>query len=145
MSHSRHWEVARAASLATVLLLSIGGCRGSSEDEDESGPPKPKSVAFTGKTDPRLTGDWKASDGSSELALVKDGGLVLSASNPGRPGPPNKMQGEWRVDGDRLLLKYANSDGSEQTIGYAMKIAGDTMTLSTKVPKRDTVYKRQPR
>ena len=147
MIRPRRQEAARAASSlrlllpALVLAASVVGCK--PDTEDESGPPKPVSVAFNGKIDPRVVGAWTSADGSNAMELSKEGNLLLSVSSPGHPGPPAKLEGQWLVDGERLMLQYRNKDGSEQTLGYSMKLAGNRLTLSTKLPKRDTVYTRK--
>lgn len=126
---------------ATLLALVLGSACGPKDEEDAPLPPAPK---FAGKVDPALVGSWRTADGISALVLSKDGAVEINTEVNSRAGRSRSTQkGRWLVDGGRLLLKYPIADGTEQTVGYAMKVAGDTLTLSTKIPKKDTVYKRR--
>ena len=135
------WAAASAAVLCVLASL-VAGCDPQPPESD--GPPMPKAVEFVGKVDESLVGLWKTADGRSTLNMAKNGDLALQTINT-TPGGDVKtdLKGSWLVDGDRLLLKYVNKDQSESVIAYSLTHAGNSMTLSTKSPKRETKYTRK--
>jgi len=129
------------AVLLGCAIVFVNGC---AQPEDVSAEPKrPAKVAFDGKVDASLAGTWKTAKGDSVLTMDKDGSLKIDTkfNTPKGPGSASK-KGNWLVSDGKLRLRYRESDGSDSTIAYAMKTSGNTMTLSTKVPKMVTVYTR---
>jgi len=129
---------------AVIVGCAIVCSSGCAQPEDVSAEPKvPAKVAFDGKVDATLAGTWKTATGESVLTMDKDGSLKIDSKfkTPKGPGSASK-EGAWLVGDGKLRLRYRESDGSDTTIAYAMKTSGNTMTLSTKVPKMDTVYTR---
>lgn len=124
-----------------ALLLSIAGCTKQEEDAESSGPAK---VAFAGKIDPALVGHWESPGKASILDLAKDGSAQIGSTfNTPKGKQSASHKGEWRIDADRLLLRYKESDGTDTTIGYTMNRSGEKLTLLTKSPKTETVYQRK--
>lgn len=129
-----------ALGIAIVFPL-IVGCGQDQGEDDPIGPPK---VAFTGKIDSALAGVWRSQEGDSVLTLDKDGALKIDSTFKTPVGMQSATKkGNWLVEPDRLCLRYRESDGTDTTVAYAMKASGNTITLSTKMPKRDTVYTRK--
>ena len=118
------------ASLAVVALALLAGCDPQPAEDD--GPAMPKQVEFTGKVDEGLAGVWTTADGGSTLDLDKSGDLSIVTVNVTPNGKAkSEMKGAWRVDGERLLLKYVNKDQSESVIAYSLAHAGNSMTSSS--------------
>jgi len=129
-----------AFGLALVAPLVLGCAQDEGSDEP-IGPPK---VEFTGKVDPELAGVWRSREGDSVLTLDKDGSLKIDSTFKTPVGMRSATKrGNWLADAERLRLRYKEDNGEETTIAYPMKTSGNTMTLSTKVPKKDTVYTRK--
>lgn len=130
------------AAASAAVLIALSGCASPKEDVDQSGPPPPPK--FAGKVDSDLVGNWKTADGQSELDLHKDGTLQIDTATPGPQGTvKGQKTGAWLVDGGRLVLKYKLDSGSDQVVSYGLQHSGTSMTLSTKVPKRETKYVRR--
>lgn len=126
------------AFLALALPITLVGCGAAPDPDEGSGPPK---VEFTGKVDPALAGTWQTAKKDSILTLGVDGGLKVDSTFNTPKGPGRASHnGQWLVGDGKLRLRYRENDGSDTTIAYGLKVKGKEMTLSTKVPKLDTVY-----
>lgn len=132
----------RRLALGVVALVSLSGCVGGQGDGGE--PAGPAKVEFTGQVDSALAGTWRTKESDSILALGKDGSLQIDSTFNTPKGIQHATKhGSWLSDPDRLRLRYKEDNGQETTIAYSMKVSGNTMTLTTKVPKKDTVYTRK--
>lgn len=124
-----------------IAPLILGCAPDQGEAEEVAGPPK---VEFKGKVDPALAGVWRSKEGDSVLTLDKEGALQIDSTFKTPVGMRKATKkGNWLLDTDRLLLRYRESDGTDTTVAYPMKVSGNTFTLSTKIPKKDTVYTRK--
>lgn len=131
--------ILRLLLLATAFLLV--GC--SPDQEDESALAGPAAVAFDGKVDPSLAGNWQTSGGNSVLKLDEDGSLQIESTfNTPNGKQSTAKRGKWLSTGEHLKLQYEESDGSILTISYTLRVESDKMVLSTKTPKRETTYTR---
>lgn len=133
----------RRLALGIALVAPfVFGC-GSNPEGSGDAPPLAQ-VEFKGKIDSALAGTWSTETRDSILTLGKDGTLKIESTFPTPKGKQSAThEGSWLVDTDRLCLRYKENDGAETTIAYAIKASGNTMTLSTKVPKKETVYTRK--
>jgi len=122
-----------------VAIVAAWSCQPAEEIIDVQ---RPKVVPFTGKVDPRFVGTWKTDNGMSTYQLKEDGAYVLDSTIrvQGQAPIQSHLEGEWRLDGDRLLFK----DGNGNVVPYAFTIKDDTLELGlTGKLKTKTVLKRQ--
>lgn len=120
------------------LLVLAGGCAVEADSSATQG----NSVPFKGVAEERFAGTWKTTNGVSVYELLKDGTYKLESKIAVRGQAPftSRLQGEWRVSGDRMLFK----DGNGNVVPYAFVLNGDTLTLTlTGMMKNKTVMKRQ--
>ncbi len=134
----------RAAKMATALAVAflIVGCK--PPEEDDSGPPKPPLVAFTGAADGKFVGNWKTADGRSGLDMSKDGSLsILAVAATPSGDRKSNLKGSWLFDGTYLLLKYADGGQPELVIRYTPTLSGNTLTLLQFGARQKMVYTRK--
>lgn len=127
-----------AFALVCLAVMLFAGACGADDSED----PMPAKVAFEGNIPDTYVGLWKTHDGMSTYELQSDGKYVLNSKIrvQGRDPIDSHLEGEWRVNGDRMLFK----DGRGDVVPYAFALEGDTLELSlTGNLKNKTVLKRQ--
>jgi hypothetical protein len=127
------WAIVTAA----ILSMAVGGCNSSDADEYEPAV-VPKSVAFEGTSDAKYVGDWKASDGTSELRLEKDGALKIKTTVSTQSGKSvNEVEGKWLAADGKLRFQYR-----DVTVEYGAELSGSTMTLLQPGGNVKTTYKK---
>lgn len=133
------WQ--RVVSIAGLALSLLSGF-GCTSPNDELVPAERPVTAFEGTPDGKFVGTWKSTDGVSTYQLEKDGKYKLDSNIPVRGQSPiqSKSEGEWRVNGDRMIFK----DPQGNVVPYSFKLEGETLELSlTGRMKAKTVLKRQ--
>lgn len=116
-----------------VLGALLAGCQPEEEKD-------PNGVAFSGEPDERLFGSWKSTTADSTYTFNEDGTFTLkgSVTNQGNVIPVD-TGGEWKVDGDKVLVKGENGFVAP----YTLKVEGDTITMiSTGSTKNELVLER---
>lgn len=125
-----------------ALLVGLSVCLGCGPAADEilvdEGPPK---VEFKGKPDPRLFGAWSTADGKSTYTFEENGKYTYDGIVTTQGGTfPNKFEGEWSLDGDRVYFR----DAEGVVVPYAVSLKDDTLKLTlTGSMKNETVLKRK--
>ncbi len=107
--------------LVGLLALSSFGC---TPEEEQTGDPD-KGV-LTGEVDKTLAGAYKSGDGMA-YTFSEDGSFTLKGqvSTPGGM-VDRESKGEWRVDGDKLMIK----DAQGYVVPYVLKKEGSTLKLT---------------
>jgi hypothetical protein len=126
--------------LAAGLVLAVTGCQSSEEGVPTDDRPK---VVFEGKPDERFVAVWNSKETAGNAYTIKGDGTYSYKGVVFMQGKKidNQFEGEWLVNGDRLLFKDKNGN----VVPYAYKFEGDTLTLSlTGRLKRDTVLIKAP-
>jgi len=105
---------------ATAL---IAGCQPPIEETEAIAP---TNVEFTGQPDEAVAGVWKATSGMGTYTFDKSGTYEIDAvvKTPNGEMKTNS-KGEWRIDGDRFLMK----DAAGNVVPYALERSGDRMVL----------------
>ncbi len=129
--------------MATMIVAILGaGCK-KADDEDEPAV-VPKAVTFEGKVDPSYVGEWKSTDGTSDLHLAKDGTVEIDSTTNSQNGKSTShIKGMWLVSGERLLFKYAEKSGGDTTLEYNGKPTGNDLTLQQPGGRLKTKYTRK--
>jgi hypothetical protein len=125
--------------LALLALFFGWGCQAEEASLDDLKAPK---AAFEGDVPERFAGTWKSEDGISTYRLETDGTYELHSKIRVQRGDPidSRMQGEWRVKGDRMLFRDERGD----VVPYAYALEDGRLELSlTGRMKSKTVLKRQ--
>ncbi len=126
--------------IVSVFAITIIGC-GTSPD-DELVEPTAMKVEFKGTPDERFVATWKSTNGVSTYVFEKAGTYKLDSKIVVKGQSPinSHLEGEWRLDGDRMLFR----DGSGNVVPYSYKLNGDTLELAlTGKMKAKTVLKKQ--
>lgn len=108
-------------SLACLLAFPLVGC-----EPAEDVPAEPNKGPLTGEVDKEIAGAYKASDGMT-YEFKEDGSFTLK----GQVSTPTGMvdresKGEWRVDGDKLMIK----DAQGYVVPYVLKNEGGVLNLT---------------
>jgi hypothetical protein len=123
--------------LVTCAALSTVGCNKEDLDEVEKPP-----LAFEGKPEPKFAATWKTPDGNSTYQFADDGKYILDSlvSVKGQSRMKTHSEGEWKVNGDRMLFR----DQSGNVVPYAYEMKDKTLTLTlTGSMKNKTVLNKQ--
>jgi hypothetical protein len=107
--------------LACLLALPLVGC-----EPTEEAPAEPNKGPITGEIDKELAGAYKANDGMT-YEFGEDGSFTLK----GQVSTPKGMvdresKGEWRVDGDKLMIK----DAQGYVVPYLLEKEGGNLNLT---------------
>lgn len=122
--------------LGALAALAIG-CQPAVEEVTA---PEPTNVPFTGQVDESVTGTWKSQSGSTYV-FQKDGAYVLDSVVRTPNGEmKTHSEGEWKIDGTKLLMKDENGN----VVPYEIEKATDKLTLQVgKSLKHKTELTRQ--
>ena len=99
---------------------------------------QPAAIVFEGQVDPKFVGKWATKDQNSKMELRPDGTATMENVAPGRG--TSKTDGEWKLNGENLLIKLNNS--TDHISRYATVLKGDTLTLEQKSTRLKVDYLR---
>ena len=107
--------------LACLLAFPLVGC-----EPTEEMPPEPNKGPLTGEVDKELAGAYKANDGMT-YDFKEDGSFTLKGQISTPKGMVDReSKGEWRVDGDKLMIK----DAQGYVVPYILKKEGGNLNLT---------------
>jgi hypothetical protein len=131
----------RAPMMAVAFAAAVHLCGCKPSTDDDSGPPKPPVVAFTGSADTKFVGNWKSTDGRSGLDMAKDGTVsILAVAATPSGDRKTSLTGSWLFNGTYLLLKYSDKGQAELVIRYTATLSGNTLTLLQVGARKKLVY-----
>jgi len=112
----------------TAVTLAVGCGPAASESTDQI--PVNRVVTFQGQIDPKFVGTWAAPKGVSGLDLRKDGSARITSTHPTPRGiVRSSLDGEWRVAGSDLYMRYADAQKEQTTVKYPATLSGKELTL----------------
>lgn len=122
-------------ALIVFTAIALSGCN---SEQEEMVPSEPPAIAFEGKVDPALVGQWETESKLSSLDLGSDGAAAMTNVAPGRG--TSTAKGEWRVSEKRLLFRL---EGADRVTVYEVEYEADKLHLKQKSTKLDIEYLRK--
>ena len=113
----------------TAAMLAAG-CRPAASEAVDPTPAARPAVTFQGEIEPQFVGSWTAPKGVSGLDLRKDGSARITSTVPTPRGiVRSSLDGEWRVAGGDLYMRYTDPNKEEKSVKYPATLSGRELTL----------------
>ena len=123
-----------------AILACLAGALGCDKPESEDATPPATKIVFEGKVESDYVGTWVTANKNSTLILESDGKAKMINVAPGRG--TSEVGGEWKIQGDSLLVKVNNEAGGYVS-KYAVKLSADKLRLQQKASRLDVEYLRK--